>query len=146
MALSYLISSSSGSRRKTLRRSSFSKRCLKVVKQQRTRIYILRRCVSMLLCWHHHDATDWFEIHDAFLFSWFSMDSPSLIFPISWRSDLKTCLWFAAILGSEIKNLKDAVFEQILHHSICHNIQLGGSVTFWCASRIIYTTCVLDYT
>ncbi|KAF8403958.1 hypothetical protein HHK36_012065 [Tetracentron sinense] len=34
--------------------SRFGKRCLTVVKQQRTRFYILRRCISILLCWHDH--------------------------------------------------------------------------------------------
>jgi len=31
------------------------RRCYAVLKQQRTRLYILRRCVTMLLCWHEHD-------------------------------------------------------------------------------------------
>jgi hypothetical protein len=31
------------------------RRCYSVLKQQRTRLYILRRCVTMLLCWHEHD-------------------------------------------------------------------------------------------
>ncbi|KAG9152953.1 hypothetical protein Leryth_012552 [Lithospermum erythrorhizon] len=35
---------------------SFRKRCLSMVKQQRTRIYILRRCVVMLLCWRDHSS------------------------------------------------------------------------------------------
>ncbi|KAJ0031018.1 hypothetical protein Pint_13121 [Pistacia integerrima] len=26
-----------------------------MVKQQKTRFYILGRCVSMLLCWHEYD-------------------------------------------------------------------------------------------
>ncbi|KAM0938672.1 hypothetical protein DsansV1_C22g0170471 [Dioscorea sansibarensis] len=26
--------------------------CLALVKEQRSRLYILRRCVIMLLCWH----------------------------------------------------------------------------------------------
>ncbi|RWW73322.1 hypothetical protein BHE74_00018808 [Ensete ventricosum] len=34
------------------------RRCLTMVKQQRTRLYILRRCVSMLLCWHAHSLSD----------------------------------------------------------------------------------------
>ncbi|KAM3407709.1 hypothetical protein ACQJBY_001218 [Aegilops geniculata] len=33
-------------------------RCHAVLKQQRTRLYILRRCVSMLLCWNEHDMSD----------------------------------------------------------------------------------------
>ncbi|CAL5096808.1 unnamed protein product [Urochloa decumbens] len=34
------------------------RRCYTVLKQQRTRLYILRRCVTMLLCWHEHDLSD----------------------------------------------------------------------------------------
>uniref|UniRef100_A0A0D9UXI4 Uncharacterized protein n=1 Tax=Leersia perrieri TaxID=77586 RepID=A0A0D9UXI4_9ORYZ len=29
-------------------------RCNAVLKEHKTRLYILGRCVSMLLCWHHH--------------------------------------------------------------------------------------------
>ncbi|RWW70701.1 hypothetical protein BHE74_00021600 [Ensete ventricosum] len=32
--------------------SGLRRRCLMMVKQQKTRFYILRRCVSLLLCWH----------------------------------------------------------------------------------------------
>jgi len=32
-------------------RSSFTRRCSSLVKEQRARFYIMRRCVSMLLCW-----------------------------------------------------------------------------------------------
>jgi hypothetical protein len=35
--------------------SGLRRRCHAVLKQQRTRLYILRRCVSMLLCWNDHD-------------------------------------------------------------------------------------------
>ena len=31
-------------------------RCNAVLKQHKTRLYILGRCVSMLLCWRDHDA------------------------------------------------------------------------------------------
>ncbi|KAF8705813.1 hypothetical protein HU200_031021 [Digitaria exilis] len=31
-------------------------RCNAVLKQHKTRLYILGRCVSMLLCWHDQDA------------------------------------------------------------------------------------------
>ncbi|KAB2595958.1 hypothetical protein D8674_031408 [Pyrus ussuriensis x Pyrus communis] len=31
---------------------SFGRRCSMLVKEQRARFYILRRCVTMLLCWH----------------------------------------------------------------------------------------------
>ncbi|KAG8053192.1 hypothetical protein GUJ93_ZPchr0001g29780 [Zizania palustris] len=34
------------------------RRCHAVLKQHKTRLYILGRCVSMLLCWHHHDYSD----------------------------------------------------------------------------------------
>ncbi|KAF7818641.1 DEVIL-like protein [Senna tora] len=30
---------------------SFGKKCSHLVKKQRTKFYILRRCVAMLLCW-----------------------------------------------------------------------------------------------
>ncbi|XP_033133913.1 uncharacterized protein LOC103833396 [Brassica rapa] len=40
------------------RKTSFGDRCLLMAKQQRTRLYILRRCVSMLLCWHDHSISD----------------------------------------------------------------------------------------
>ncbi|XP_062148499.1 small polypeptide DEVIL 10 [Alnus glutinosa] len=39
-------------------KSGLRKRCLLMAKQQKTRFYILRRCVSMLLCWHDHAITD----------------------------------------------------------------------------------------
>jgi hypothetical protein len=38
--------------------SGLRRRCHAVLKQQRTRLYILRRCVSMLLCWSEHDMSD----------------------------------------------------------------------------------------
>ncbi|CAF2106848.1 hypothetical protein Bca4012_092443 [Brassica carinata] len=47
------------------RKTSFRDRCLLMAKQQRTRLYILQRCVSMLLCWHDHSISDqlvlWFS-------------------------------------------------------------------------------------
>nr|KYP49165.1 hypothetical protein KK1_029099 [Cajanus cajan] len=33
---------------------SFGKKCSHLVKKQRAKFYILRRCVAMLLCWHEH--------------------------------------------------------------------------------------------
>ncbi|KAI4351466.1 hypothetical protein L6164_005835 [Bauhinia variegata] len=30
---------------------SFARRCSRLVKEQRARFYILRRCVTMLICW-----------------------------------------------------------------------------------------------
>ncbi|PIN13732.1 hypothetical protein CDL12_13630 [Handroanthus impetiginosus] len=39
-----------------LKRSSksngFTRKCASLVKEQRARIYILRRCATMLLCWY----------------------------------------------------------------------------------------------
>ncbi|CAN6573700.1 unnamed protein product [Malus baccata var. baccata] len=32
--------------------NSFSRKCAALVKEQRARIYILRRCATMLLCWY----------------------------------------------------------------------------------------------
>ncbi|MQM12752.1 hypothetical protein Taro_045671 [Colocasia esculenta] len=40
------------------RRSGLRRKCLTMVKQQKTRFYILGRCVSMLLCWHAHALSD----------------------------------------------------------------------------------------
>ncbi|KAG8495611.1 hypothetical protein CXB51_013339 [Gossypium anomalum] len=40
------------------RQPSFGNRCLLMAKQQKTRFYILGRCVSMLLCWHDHSISD----------------------------------------------------------------------------------------
>ncbi|XWS12842.1 hypothetical protein CRYUN_Cryun37aG0125200 [Craigia yunnanensis] len=34
--------------------SSLKKRCLTMAKEQRSRFYILRRCVIMLLCWQKY--------------------------------------------------------------------------------------------
>ncbi|OEL20693.1 hypothetical protein BAE44_0018288 [Dichanthelium oligosanthes] len=31
-------------------------RCNAMLKEHKTRLYILGRCVTMLLCWHDHDA------------------------------------------------------------------------------------------
>lgn len=49
---------SSKPHRRACRRPSLRRRCLTMVKQQKTRFYILGRCVSMLLCWHVHDMSD----------------------------------------------------------------------------------------
>ncbi|KAG7030417.1 hypothetical protein SDJN02_08764, partial [Cucurbita argyrosperma subsp. argyrosperma] len=40
------------------RRTSFRKRCLLMIKQQKTRFYILARCISMLMCWNDRDIPD----------------------------------------------------------------------------------------
>ncbi|PON44428.1 DEVIL-like protein [Trema orientale] len=57
MKISYYLSSSSGQRRASQKRG-LRKRCMLMVKQQKTRFYILGRCVSMLLCWHDHSISD----------------------------------------------------------------------------------------
>ncbi|KAB2007767.1 hypothetical protein ES319_D10G053200v1 [Gossypium barbadense] len=36
------------------KRNGFSTKCASLVKQQRARLYILRRCATMLLCWYIH--------------------------------------------------------------------------------------------
>ncbi|MFS7916898.1 hypothetical protein Hanom_Chr03g00182771 [Helianthus anomalus] len=55
---SYLIRSSSDYHRTIRRKTTFHRRCLTMAKQHRTRFYILRRCVSMLLCWNNHSVSD----------------------------------------------------------------------------------------
>nr|XP_009803642.1 PREDICTED: uncharacterized protein LOC104248980 [Nicotiana sylvestris] len=57
MTLSYFFPSSE-SRRKTCRKSTFRQRSLTMVKQQKTRFYILKRCIIMLLCWQSHSVAD----------------------------------------------------------------------------------------
>ncbi|MFS7900337.1 hypothetical protein Hanom_Chr10g00962431 [Helianthus anomalus] len=47
---SYLIRSSSEYRRR--QKSTRQRRCLTLAKHQKTRFYILRRCVTMLVCWN----------------------------------------------------------------------------------------------
>ncbi|KAG0492150.1 hypothetical protein HPP92_005263 [Vanilla planifolia] len=37
---------------------SLGRRCLTMAKHQKTRFYIFRRCVFMLLCWHAHAVSD----------------------------------------------------------------------------------------
>ncbi|RDX95112.1 hypothetical protein CR513_22410, partial [Mucuna pruriens] len=36
----------------TQRRCAFARKCARLVKEQRARFYIMRRCVIMLICWH----------------------------------------------------------------------------------------------
>ncbi|KAI3508567.1 hypothetical protein L1887_23575 [Cichorium endivia] len=36
------------------RRCTFTRKCARLVKEQRARFYIMRRCVSMLVCWHDY--------------------------------------------------------------------------------------------
>ncbi|WOH12396.1 hypothetical protein DCAR_0831899 [Daucus carota subsp. sativus] len=33
------------------RRCAFTRKCARLVKEQRARFYIMRRCVTMLICW-----------------------------------------------------------------------------------------------
>ncbi|RYR02300.1 hypothetical protein Ahy_B06g081117 [Arachis hypogaea] len=33
---------------------SFGKKCRHLMKEQRAKFYILRRCIAMLLCWDEH--------------------------------------------------------------------------------------------
>ncbi|RWW63757.1 hypothetical protein BHE74_00029045 [Ensete ventricosum] len=33
---------------------SFTSRCARLVKEQRARFYIMRRCVTMLICWRDY--------------------------------------------------------------------------------------------
>jgi hypothetical protein len=35
--------------------SSFRRRCARLIKEQRVRFYIARRCVAMLACWRERD-------------------------------------------------------------------------------------------
>ncbi|KAI4385664.1 hypothetical protein MLD38_003661 [Melastoma candidum] len=36
------------------RKCSFTRRCTRLVREQRARFYIMRRCVTMLVCWHDY--------------------------------------------------------------------------------------------
>ncbi|KAK3409162.1 hypothetical protein EUGRSUZ_J01236 [Eucalyptus grandis] len=36
------------------RRCAFTRRCARLVREQRARFYIVRRCVTMLICWHEY--------------------------------------------------------------------------------------------
>ncbi|XP_058109593.1 small polypeptide DEVIL 11-like [Magnolia sinica] len=35
-------------------RCSFTRKCASLVKEQRARFYIMRRCVTMLICWREY--------------------------------------------------------------------------------------------
>ncbi|ERN12608.1 hypothetical protein AMTRI_Chr01g136240 [Amborella trichopoda] len=37
---------------KSRRTNGFTRRCARLAKEQRARLYILRRCATMLLCWY----------------------------------------------------------------------------------------------
>uniref|UniRef100_A0A5K1EF88 ROTUNDIFOLIA like 8 n=1 Tax=Nymphaea colorata TaxID=210225 RepID=A0A5K1EF88_9MAGN len=45
---------SSSSCTSSKRRPSFTSRCARLVKEQRARFYIMRRCVTMLICWRDY--------------------------------------------------------------------------------------------
>ncbi|KMT18349.1 hypothetical protein BVRB_2g025060 [Beta vulgaris subsp. vulgaris] len=36
------------------RRCAFSRKCARLVKEQRAKFYIMRRCVAMLICWREY--------------------------------------------------------------------------------------------
>ncbi|KAK4277950.1 hypothetical protein QN277_015864 [Acacia crassicarpa] len=36
------------------RRCAFARKCARLVKEQRARFYIMRRCVTMLICWRDY--------------------------------------------------------------------------------------------
>ncbi|KAL3747546.1 hypothetical protein ACJRO7_016354 [Eucalyptus globulus] len=44
--------------KKPRKKMGFGKRCLRMAKQQKTRVYILYRCTYMLLCWRDHSVSD----------------------------------------------------------------------------------------
>ena len=41
-------------RNSSQRRCSFTRKCASLVKEQRARFYIMRRCVTMLICWREY--------------------------------------------------------------------------------------------
>ncbi|KAG4989716.1 hypothetical protein JHK85_032699 [Glycine max] len=49
-----LIKNSSSSS-STQRKCAFARKCARLVKEQRARFYIMRRCVIMLICWHEYN-------------------------------------------------------------------------------------------
>ncbi|KAK4756752.1 hypothetical protein SAY87_006879 [Trapa incisa] len=44
----------SSSKSGRLRRCSFTRKCSRLVREQRARFYIMRRCVTMLICWRDY--------------------------------------------------------------------------------------------
>ncbi|KAL1217787.1 Small polypeptide DEVIL 11 [Cardamine amara subsp. amara] len=44
-------SSFNGKKRQKQGRCAFTRKCARLVKEQRARFYIMRRCVIMLICW-----------------------------------------------------------------------------------------------
>ncbi|CAH1438608.1 unnamed protein product [Lactuca virosa] len=51
---SSLIRNPSSSSADTHRRCAFTRKCARLVKEQRARFYIMRRCVTMLICWRDY--------------------------------------------------------------------------------------------
>ncbi|CAF1934722.1 hypothetical protein BRARA_C03521 [Brassica rapa] len=41
-------------KRKFNKGHAFTSKCVSLVKEQRARLYILRRCATMLCCWYIH--------------------------------------------------------------------------------------------
>lgn len=48
---SMIQSSSRNHQSSARRRCAFTRKCARLVKEQRARFYIMRRCVTMLICW-----------------------------------------------------------------------------------------------
>ncbi|KAK8531791.1 hypothetical protein V6N13_131149 [Hibiscus sabdariffa] len=48
---SFMVKNSSASHNK---RCAFTRKCARLVKEQRARFYIMRRCVTMLICWRDY--------------------------------------------------------------------------------------------
>ncbi|CAN0926932.1 Small polypeptide DEVIL 16 [Linum grandiflorum] len=49
---------SSSSRSSGSCKATLGKKCKHLVKKQRAKFYIVRRCIAMLLCWHERDSPD----------------------------------------------------------------------------------------
>ncbi|KAI5665274.1 hypothetical protein M9H77_24597 [Catharanthus roseus] len=49
------IEESSSSSTKSSSSSSFKEKCSHMAKKQRAKFYILRRCITMLICWHERN-------------------------------------------------------------------------------------------
>ncbi|GMI84879.1 DEVIL 11, ROTUNDIFOLIA like 8 [Hibiscus trionum] len=48
---SFIVKNSSAS---SAKRCAFTRKCARLVKEQRARFYIMRRCVTMLICWRDY--------------------------------------------------------------------------------------------
>ncbi|KAL0359266.1 UNVERIFIED_CONTAM: hypothetical protein Sangu_0776000 [Sesamum angustifolium] len=57
-SLSRRSRSSSSSSSSASNKCSFTRKCAALVKEQRARFYIMRRCVTMLLCWRDNHYSD----------------------------------------------------------------------------------------